>query len=214
MVESGCLPTLPPVRPPARPLACPPVTSPAAHEVTRLLLDLQRGDADASGQLVQFVYAELHGLAVHYMRNERGDHTLQPTALVHEAYLRLSVKNPPHWNDRKHFYLAAASVMRSILVNHARDRAAGKRGGAASPVSLSLAGDVFRQPDLDVISLHEALERLSALDARKGQIVELKFFGGLTAAETAELLEVSEATVLRDWRVAKAWLSRQLHDGT
>jgi RNA polymerase sigma factor (TIGR02999 family) len=177
-----------------------------AGTVTQLLLDASRGNEQAREQMLPLVYAELRRLAAGYMNRERQDHTLQPTALVHEAYLRLVDQQRVNWRNRAQFVGLAAVMMRRILVNHARDRVAGKRGGVATRVSLSLAGDVFRQPDLDVISLHEALERLAALDARKGQIVELKFFGGLTAAEIAELLEISLATVERDWSFARAWL--------
>jgi RNA polymerase sigma factor (TIGR02999 family) len=177
-----------------------------AGTVTQLLLDASQGNEQAREQMLPLVYAELRRLAAGYMNRERADHTLQPTALVHEAYLRLVDQQRVNWRNRAQFVGLAAVMMRRILVNHARDRVAGKRGGAATRVSLDLAGDVFRQPDLDVISLHEALERLALLDPRKGQIVELKFFGGLTAAEIADLLNISLATVERDWSFARAWL--------
>jgi RNA polymerase sigma factor (TIGR02999 family) len=179
---------------------------PRSGTVTQLLLEVSQGSEAAREQMLPLVYSELHRVALGYMNRERSDHTLQPTALVHEAYLRLVDQHRVDWRNRAQFVGLAAVMMRRILVNHARDRVTAKRGGDAVRVSLSLAADAFPRPDLDVIALHEALERLTLLDPRKGQIVELKFFGGLTAAEAAEVLNVSVATVEREWSFARAWL--------
>ena len=173
--------------------------------VTQLLIDSGSGDERAREELLPLVYAELRRLAGGYMRRERPDHTLQPTALVHEAYLRLVDQQRVDWKNRAQFLGVAAVMMRRILVNHARDRAAAKRGGHAERVSVTFAEALLR-PELDVISLHDALDRLAAIDPRKGHVVELKFFGGLTTEEIAEVLHVSSATVERDWTFARAWL--------
>jgi RNA polymerase sigma factor (TIGR02999 family) len=172
---------------------------------TELLIDTGGGDERAREEMLPLVYAELRRLAGSYMRGERPHHTLQPTALVHEAYLRLIDQHRVDWRNRAQFVAMAAVMMRRILVNHARDRGAAKRGGDAERVSVSLA-EAFLRPDLDVISLHDAVERLAVIDPRKGQIVELKFFGGLTTAEISEVLQISVATVERDWSFARAWL--------
>jgi RNA polymerase sigma-70 factor, ECF subfamily len=163
---------------------------------------------EAPAELMTLVYDELRRLARAYLRRERSGHTLQPTALVHEAYLRLIDQRCVDWRNRAQFVGLAAMMMRRILVNHERDRAAVKRGGHADRVPLTLAGNglAVDQSPLDVIAIHEALDRLQALDARKGRIVELKFFGGLTTDEVAELMAVSPATVERDWTFARAWL--------
>jgi RNA polymerase sigma factor (TIGR02999 family) len=174
--------------------------------VTRMLLDWSTGDERARDEMLPLVYDELRRLAGAYLNQERRDHTLQPTALVHEAYLRLIDQHQIDWKNRAQFIGLAAVMMRRILVNHARDRAAAKRGGQAQKVPLTgieVAGDA---PDVDVIELHDALDRLDALDPRKSRIVELKFFGGLTTAEIGEVLQVSVATVERDWSFARAWL--------
>ena len=147
------------------------------------------------------------------MRRERRDHSLQPTALVHEAYLRLIDQRQVDWRNRAHFLGAAAVMMRRILVNHARDRAAAKRGGGARRVSLTLADQAFPEAGVDVLALHEALEKLAVIDARKSQVVELKFFGGLTATEIAEQLQLSVATVEREWSFSRAWLHDALAGG-
>jgi RNA polymerase sigma factor (TIGR02999 family) len=180
--------------------------TPARDEVTRLLVDWSKGDLAAQEQLLPLVYDELRRLAAAYMRRERRDHTLQPTALVHEAYLRLIDQDRVDWKNRAQFVGVAAMMMRRILFNHARDRAAAKRGGEAARVPLTLAGDVFRRAEVDALALHHALDRLAALDPRKSRIVELKFFGGLTADEIASALELSRATVEREWSFARAWL--------
>ena len=152
------------------------------------------------------VYGELRRLAANYLRRERSDHTLQPTALVHEAFMRLVDQRQVDWSNRAQFMGLAAVMMRRILVNHARDRAADKRGGGATRLSLGPADEGQPAAEADVTAIHEALDRLTALDERKGRVVELKFFGGLTAGEIAEVLGVSVATVEREWTFARAWL--------
>jgi RNA polymerase sigma factor (TIGR02999 family) len=179
---------------------------PVSHRVTELLTGWCGGDREALDQLMPAVYEELHRLAVARLRHERSDHTLQPTALVHEAYLRLIDQKQADWRNRAQFFGLAAAMMRRILVNHARDRAAQKRGGAAERVSLSAAAEWAGEQDLDLLGLDDALSRLAALDARKGQIVDLKFFAGLNTEEIAEVLQISPSTVERDWRFARAWL--------
>jgi RNA polymerase sigma factor (TIGR02999 family) len=181
-------------------------SAPAKDGVTRLLLDWGRGDAAAHERLLPLVYDELRRLAGAYMRRERRDHTLQPTALVHEAYLRLVDQERVDWRNRAQFVGVAAMMMRRVLANHARDRAAAKRGGDAERVPLTFAGEILRRPEVDALALHEALDRLAALDARKSRVVELKFFGGLTTEEIAEALELSPATVEREWSFSRAWL--------
>ena len=175
--------------------------------VTQWLLDWSKSDRkDALDQMLPVVYEELHRLASHYLSREASGHTLQPTALVNEAYLRLVDQRQVDWRNRAQFLGVAASLMRRILVNHARDRAAQKRGGGAQQVSLSLLESPSGRPDVDLIALEDALERLATRDARKSRVVELKFFGGLTSDEIAEVLEVSVATVEREWSFARAWL--------
>jgi RNA polymerase sigma factor (TIGR02999 family) len=185
---------------------------PTSHEVTRLLLDLQNGRVGASDQLVPLVYAELHDLAAHYMRNERPDHTLQPTALVNEAFLRLVGQRHATWQNRSHFYGIAAQAMRRILVDHARRRRAAKRDGG---VSVTLDEHVSRpaEQSLDLIALDDALAKLAAIDGRYSKVVELRFFGGLEIEQVAEALGVSPATVKRDWTFAKAFLQREMDAG-
>jgi len=163
-------------------------------------------DRHALDAMLPEVYAELRELASLYLNRERPDHTLQPTALVHEAFLRLADQRKVHWRNRAQLLGLAAEMMRRILVNYARDRAAAKRGGNARRVSLSLAEDALQQADVDTIVLHEALERLEQLDRRKGRVVELKYFGGLTNDEIADVLGISGATVEREWKFARAWL--------
>jgi RNA polymerase sigma-70 factor (ECF subfamily) len=173
---------------------------------TQLLVELGNGDEGAREALLPLIYDELRRLAGAYMRRERPDHTLQPTALVHEAYLRLVDQRRVNWTNRAQFVGMAAVMMRRILVNHARDRAAAKRGANAAVISLADAEAPAAVPDLDVVALHDALDRLAAIDARKSRIVELKFFGGLTTAEIGEVLNLSHATVEREWSFARAWL--------
>ncbi|MBW3630971.1 MAG: sigma-70 family RNA polymerase sigma factor, partial [Gemmatimonadetes bacterium] len=171
------------------------------------------GDRQALDQMVPLVYDELHRIAARYLGGERPDHTLQPTALIHEAYLRLINQRQVDWRNRAQFLGVAASIMRRVLVNHARDRAAAKRGGAKEHVSLSLVEAPSGGPDIELVALEEALGRLGALDARKARIVELRFFGGLTMEEIAEVLEISRATVEREWSFARAWLFVALGGG-
>jgi RNA polymerase sigma-70 factor, ECF subfamily len=179
--------------------------------VTQLLIDAGKGDEHALNLILPQIYDELHRLAAHYMSRERRDHTLQPTALLHEAYLRLIDQRKVDWKNRAQFLGLAAGMMRRILVNHARDRAAGKRGGGAAKITLSLAPAVFTVPELTVLALDEALEKLVQVDPRKSRIVELKFFTGLNAPEIAEILEISVATVEREWKFARAWLYNTLN---
>ena len=180
-------------------------------DVTLLLAELKRGDKDALGKLVPLVYAELRRLAGHYMRNERGGHTLQPTAVVHEAYLRLLGQDWAEWESRAHFLGVAARQMRRILVDYARQHNAGKRGGTPAKVDLdALAGSFDAGKSDEILAVDEAVSRLGELDAQQAQIVELRYFGGLTVEETAEMLGVSPRTVKRDWAVALAWLRAEL----
>jgi RNA polymerase sigma-70 factor, ECF subfamily len=179
--------------------------------VTQLLIDAGKGDEHALNLILPQIYDELHRLAAYYMSRERRDHTLQPTALLHEAYLRLIDQRQVDWKNRAQFLGLAAGMMRRILVNHARDRAAGKRGGGAAKITLSLAPAVFTVPELTVLALDEALEKLVQVDPRKSRIVELKFFTGLNAPEIAEILEISVATVEREWKFARAWLYNTLN---
>lgn len=161
-------------------------------------------------RLVPLVYEELRAIAAREMRRERGDHTLQPTALVHEAFLRLVDKPDLSWQSRVHFLNIAAQAMRRILVEHARRRRAGKRGGGAERITLDEEFVAHGEAGPDLADLDDALQRLTALDARKGRVVELRFFAGLSVEETARLLDISEATVKREWRFAKAWIQREL----
>lgn len=181
--------------------------SPAAPgAVTQWLLDWGRKDKQGLDQMLPVVYDELHRLATRYLSREATGHTLQPTALVNEAYLRLVDQRRVDWRNRAQFLGLAANMMRRILVNHARDRAALKRGGKAEQVSLSLLDSPSGQPDVDLIALEDGLDRLAVMDERKSRVVELKFFGGLTTEEIAEVLQVSGATVEREWAFARAWL--------
>lgn len=183
--------------------------APARGEVTALLKDWSGGDQRALEQLLPLVYGELRKLAAGYMRKERSDHTLQPTALVHEAYLRLVDQERVDWHNRAHFFGIAARMMRRVLVDHARRRQAAKRDAAT--YYLPFADEVAspgRDPEL--LDFDRALESLSALDPRQAKIVELRFFGGLTVEETAEVVGISPATVKREWQTARAWLAREI----
>ena len=180
--------------------------NPGPSTETQLLLAWTAGDRRALDQMLPLVYDELHRLASGYLARERPDHTLQPTALVHEAFLRLINQREVDWRNRAQFLGVAAGLMRRILVNHARDRAAEKRGGERERVSLSLVEVPSGGPDVDLIALEDALERLAKLDERKAKVVELRFFGGLSSEEVAEVLGVSRATVEREWSFARAWL--------
>jgi RNA polymerase sigma factor (TIGR02999 family) len=181
-----------------------------ATPVTKLLLRWREGDRQALEQLMPLVYAELRRMASHHLRRERGDHTLQSTALVHEAYLRLAGQDPPQWQNRAHFFAIAARLMRQILVDHARTRDAAKRGSGACTLSLDETIGLPQKVNLDVLDLDKALTELSEMDGQQGRIVELRFFGGLTIEDTSEVLGVSPATVKRDWLVARAWLLRAM----
>ncbi len=184
-----------------------------ATDVTCLLLAWSQGDESSLKKLVPVVYRELRRLAHRYMSHERPGHILQTTALIHEAYQRLIETPHIHWRDRTHFYAVCAQLMRRILVDYARSRKYRKRGGDIHLVSLEEAWLAPQERARDLVVLDEALTALSAIDPRKGQVVELRFFGGLTAEETAEVLKISPETVLRDWKMAKVWLLRELGGG-
>jgi len=181
----------------------------SAHQVTQLLIDWSKGDRAALDQLMPLVNAELRRLAAHYMRRERPGHTLQTSALVNEAYLRLIDQKSVNWQSRAHFFGIAAQLIRQILIDHARKRHSAKRGGAQQ-VSLDETAVVSRERSIELLALGEALDRLAAFDPRKARIVELRFFGGLNLDETAEVMGISSPTVQREWRSAKAWLHHSL----
>lgn len=182
----------------------------STHDVTALLGEWSRGNRDALNALLPQVYAELRRMADRQFRMERVDHTLQPTALVHEVYLRLVDQRQVDWQSRAHFFGVAAQVMRRILVDHARRRGASKRGDGVRCVSIDEANDVAASNEIPVLALDHALDRLEKIDAELAKIVELRAFGGLTIEETAHVLRVSPSTAKRDWRTAKAWLNREL----
>lgn len=179
-------------------------------EVTQLLKSWRQGDSEAFEELLPLVYDELRRLAASYLRKERRDHTLQPTALVHEVYLRLTGGGALDLRDRAHFFTVAARAMRRVLVDHARRQRAGKRRGAGRQVSLDDAPERPFEVDTDVLAVHEALELLAAIEPRHAQLVELRYFGGLSNPEAAEVLGVSVKTVERDWRIARAWFRHRL----
>lgn len=179
-------------------------------DVTELLVAWSNGNQAARDQLMSAVYDELHRLARRYMRRESPGHTLQTSALLNEAFLRLVDQKNVQWQNRAHFFGIAAQMMRRILVDYARSRNYEKRGGGARPLSLDESLIVSDARNEEVVNVHEALERLTEFDLRKGQIVELRFFGGLSIEETAEVLGVSPGTVMRDWTLAKAWLRREM----
>ena len=181
-------------------------------KLTDLLLDWRRGDESALARLTPLVYDELRRIAHRYVQRERSGHTLQTTALVHEAYLRLAGDQRIEWQDRAHFFAVSAQVMRHILIDHARRRRYVKHGGDAPHVSLTDSNAMTPQRANELVSLDEALEELAKLDERKSRVVELRYFGGLSLEETAEVIEVSVMTVRRDWRAAKAWLFRRMKD--
>ena len=185
---------------------------PDSHLVTGLLDRWEAGDRGALDELVPAVYQELRRLARLQLMNERHGHTLHPTALVHEAFLRFGDYERISWQDRAHFFAVASKIMRRVLVDHARKRRAAKRGGGATPVTLIESRSPDETVDVDVVALDQALAKLEALDARQCRIVELRFFGGLEHKEIAEVLDISIATVNRDWRVAKLWLRRALSE--
>ncbi len=185
------------------------MTTESTH-VTRLLIDWSRGDREALEKLLPIVYAELRRIARRQLGRERNDHTLQPTALINELYLRLVRQRSASWDNRAQFFAVAAQLMRRILVDHARAQAATKRGGSSPRVSLSEAGDVGVEPAFEVLAVDRALTRLATLDADQARIVELRYFSGLTVEETEHVLGTSPRTVKREWRLATAWLYEQL----
>ncbi len=190
------------------------MSGPSSDHATELLHRLRSGDAQAGEQLLPLVYDELHRIAAGLMRDQRGDHTLQATALVHEAYLRLVDEGArAEFDNRAHFLCVAAKAMRSVLVDHARRRGAGKRSAAGERITLSQLGEIAEAEVPDLLALDDALTGLAAMDEDLARVVELRFFGGLSVAETARALSVSEPTVVRAWRVARMWLQREMADG-
>lgn len=182
----------------------------SATDVTRLLLDWGHGDQSALDSLLPLIYNELRRVADSYLRRDRPGHTLQATALVNEAFLRLIDQNQINWQNRTHFFGAAANLMRQILIQHARANHAAKRGGERQKLYLDEAGDVAQSSDLDLVALDDALRDLEAVAPRQCRIVELRYFGGLSIEETGEVLSISPATVKREWTMAKAWLRREI----
>jgi RNA polymerase sigma-70 factor, ECF subfamily len=182
----------------------------AREDVTEVLAQMRDGDKRAADKLLPLVYDEFRALARHYLAQERANHTLQPTALVHEAYMKLVDQTRVDWQGRSHFFAVAAQAMRRILVDHARARQRDKRGGGRARVVLDEAVALSPQKDEDVLALDEALERLAKLDARQAKVVELRFFGGMNVDEVAAALGVSKRTIEGDWTFARAWLSREL----
>ena len=175
-------------------------------DVTQLLVDWGKGDKQALDGLMPLVYDELHRIASRYLRRERQGHTLQTTALINEAYLRIVDQNRVNWQNRAHFFGVAAQIMRRILIDHARSHLYAKRGGGAQKLTLDEAIATPQERDLDLVALDDALTTLAEIDPQQSRIIELRFFGGLTIEETAEALSISPATVKRDWNMARAWL--------
>jgi RNA polymerase sigma-70 factor, ECF subfamily len=184
-----------------------------SHEVTRLLKAWTTGDEQALEKLTPLVYEQLRRVARHYMAGQRPGHMLQTTALVNEVYLQLLDCGQMNWQDRAHFFSMSAQLMRRILIDFARSRGSQKRGGDALHVSLDEAPSLCQEPDPNLLALDDALKELATVDERKSKVVELRFFGGLSVEETAAVLEVSPETVMRDWRLAKLWLLRELSQG-
>jgi RNA polymerase sigma factor (TIGR02999 family) len=184
------------------------------HRVTQLLAEWSNGDSAALAELTPLIYEELQRLAHHFMEGQRPDHTLQTTALVNEAYLRLADQTASNWQSRAHFFAVAARAMRQILVSYARSNRAQKRGGGVARIELDESAILSPEQSKEIVDLHEALERLGTLDSRKARVVELKYFGGLNYDEIAEVMKVSTVTVRRDWVFAKAWLYDELHSAT
>ena len=189
------------------------MASSSSQPVTELLARWKSGDVSARDALVPLVYDELRRIARRCLSNQSSSHTLQPTALVHEAYLRLARRDSMDWRDRAHFFALAAQIMRQILVDHARKQAASKRGGKAFTLEVDEASAITREPSLDVIALDDAMKRLSSLDPRQCQIVELRFFGGLSIEETAQAVNISTATTKREWATARLWLYNAMNNG-
>jgi RNA polymerase sigma factor (TIGR02999 family) len=186
------------------------MTEPSANDITKLLLEWSGGEQSALERLIPLVYDELHRLAKRHMSHERAGHPLQTTALVNEAYLRLIETNQMGWQNRAHFFAVSAQLMRRILVDFARSRSRVKRGANARRVSLDQALEISQEREADLVALDDALSALAAIDSRKSQVVEMRFFGGLSVEETAEVLKVSPETVMRDWKFAKSWLLREM----
>lgn len=186
------------------------MTQASTHEVTQLLIEWSNGDKAALDKLIPLIHEELRRLAHHYMSRERPGHTLQTTALVDEAYVRLVNRKDVHWQNRAHFFAISAQLMRSILVDHARSHAYAKRGGGARKISLDETLIVSQQRAAEVVALDDVLKELADFDPQQSRIVELRFFGGLTIEETAEVLDLSTATIKREWSTAKAWLYHEL----
>ncbi|MBZ5689364.1 MAG: sigma-70 family RNA polymerase sigma factor [Acidobacteriia bacterium] len=181
-----------------------------SNQVTELLVRWRRGDRTALDSLLPLVYSELRRIANHFLQDERPDHTLQSTALVHEAYLRLAQQDLPQWQNRAHFFAVAAQLMRQILVDYARSHRASKRGGHVYKLALDEAEEQPRALEVDIVALDDALKSLAEMDSQQSRVVELKFFGGLSIDDTAEVLGISASTVKRDWITARAWLFREL----
>jgi RNA polymerase sigma factor (TIGR02999 family) len=190
------------------------MSSVSPQHVTQLLADWSHGDDAALAELTPLVYEELRRLAHHFMEGQRPEHTLQTTALVNEAYLRLAGQTHPSFTNRSHFFAAAAQAMRQILVNYAKASQSQKRGGGVLKVELDKVALISPEQTTEILDVHEALERLATLDSRKAHVVELKYFGGLKHDEIAEVLKISTVTVRRDWVFAKAWLYTELRSGT
>jgi len=182
----------------------------APSDFTQLLVNWRNGDKAALDQMTPMLYEELRRLARHFLAAERSDHTLQPTALVHEAYLRLVDQHAVDWQNRAHFLGVAASMMRRILINHARAHQAAKREGFANAIALEDALGVFANPQIDLLELNRALQQLAEIDPQQGRVVELRYFGGLTIEETAEVMGISAATVKREWATARLWLLQKI----
>ena len=189
------------------------MTLPSGHEITQLLKAWTAGDEQALEKLAPVVYQELHRVARRCMAGQKPGHPLQTTDLVNEAYLRLVNCAQMNWQHRAHFFAMSAQLMRRILIDIARSRGYQKRGGGVGPLSLDEAPTVGNEPDKNLVALDDALKELAAVDGRKSKVVELRFFGGLSIKETAEVLKVSVETVVRDWRLAKIWLVRELSEG-
>jgi RNA polymerase sigma factor (TIGR02999 family) len=185
----------------------------SSARVSKLLLNWGQGDQDAREALIPLVYDELRRLARRHLRRERPDHTLQSAALVHEAYLRLIHEDAPQWQNRAHFFGVAAQLMRHILVDHARNRLAAKRGAGAPRLTLDPQIALPQKREVDLVALDDALNQLAALDPQQSRLVELRFFGGLSIEETSVVLGISQATVKRDWATARAWLRREMKNG-
>ena len=185
----------------------------SSADITKLLINWCEGDREALEQLIPLVEQELRRIAHNQMRREGPGHTLQTTALVNEAYLRLVDQTRVRWQNRSHFFAIAANMMRRILLNYSRDRDRAKRGGGAIQVSLTEADAIIEEREIEILALDEALSKLELIDERKCRVVELRYFAGLSVEETAEALGISTITVLRDWKMAKAWLARELTHG-